>query len=61
MVEFVYYFSLRWACVLKVKPDPDEVAFDNVKDDKNKKIIIVKEFENADVPTVSGGLSIFQR
>ena len=59
MVEFVYYFSLRWACALKEKPEPDD---DNKDDnDKEKNIIIVEKFESADQPAVTENVTLHQQ
>lgn len=61
MVEFVYYFSLRWACALKEKPGIDGVDLEGVEDEKDKNIIMVKEFKNDDIPTVSGNVVLYER
>ncbi|CAO1385585.1 unnamed protein product [Diamesa serratosioi] len=54
IVEFIYYFSLRWACTVKEKPSDDTV------DNTNDKIRMVKEFDNGDLSTVSGSVIVYQ-
>lgn len=58
IVEFFYYFSLRWACAMK-ETHNEETLQGN--DDKDVNIRIVEEFEKSDLSTVSGSLTIHQR